>query len=1111
MKQLLFFVYFLFVSAEIHAQQPRLVFPTWHGNEVTNAQFSPDQKLILTVSYDRQVKIWSAYNGKLLQTLQVHQEEIITACFSPDSKRILTSSKDSTAKLWDIASSSLLQTFHGLPGSKSFAIFSPDGKYILTNSQQQFAILWDTFSGKQKQVLLYDGQTLSETAKFSGDGKFILITFEGGTCVWETSSQKEVQTLKIDGYQGLSDISSDGRLIITQLSSNYTQYIVWESATGNIQHRLDAGKGTRYPCLSFSPDNKTVMAVTNDTILTIWNLVSGKVLHKLSGFKNNIKSAAFSPDGQRVIAGGRNRVAKVWELSTGKLMNELLVNSGNIVKATFSPDGKKILLADVFEPSTIWNTKNGNNLFTLSGNTTVVTDAFLSPGGEHFYSNSYNTGWQKLETTSARQAPLSFNRTANFLGYSKDGTWLMYTDSLLHLVDPLSGITQYSFTWDINPKNYHFNKGGQWINLSQAGKDELSIGNFKKRFSLAGAANETITVSTTDIPNKKLLRFAGKELVDVWDISQFAFRINGKRHYFTDFVPIFSPDDKLLLTTSNEEEIILWDAITGNYIKTLTGHITWPVYHADFSLDGKKAVSGGHDRNIIVWDIAKGASFYKLKGHLDGVRSTYFSKDGSRIISSSNDGHIKLWDAEKRKELYSCLIIDSINFFQQIPLGYYQTTSVAAKFLHYVTKDLKVITFEQLDVKYNRPDKVLEAIGNTDTALINGYRRAWEKRIKKLGIDTTQFRDGYSVPEADFENRDAIEYEQKKGTLKLHIKGIDSTYKLDRFNIWVNESPLYGQRGVSVSRKNRNNLDTTITIGLSQGENRIETSITNVNGTESYRMPLYVKYTPATPKKQTIHYIGIGIDQFSDNNYNLQYSTKDIKDFAINLKKKYGEKVVIDTLLNSSVTKEKVKALKQKLLLSSIDDKVIVSYSGHGVLNKSYDYFLSTYKINFEKPEEYGLPYEELESLLDSIPARKKLLLIDACHSGEVDKEDIKLIESTAKINGIKKGFDPDEEKSNKVLGLQNSFELMQNLFVNVGKGTGATIISAAAGTQFALERNDLKNGVFTYCLLEALNKKSSIKISELKKTVGERVTELTKGAQKPTSRSEIIASDWEL
>lgn len=82
---------------------------------------------------------------------------------------------------------------------------------------------------------------------------------------------------------------------------------------------------------------------------------------------------------------------------------------------------------------------------------------------------------------------------------------------------------------------------------------------------------------------------------------------------------------------------------------------------------------------------------------------------------------------------------------------------------------------------------------------------------------------------------------------------------------------------------------------------------------------------------------------------------------------------------------------------------------------------------------------------------------------------------------------------------------------MNVGKSTGATIISAAAGTQFALERNDLKNGVFTYCILDAMNNYPTMKVSELKKTVGEQVEKITKGLQKPTSRNETIYSDWKV
>jgi len=82
---------------------------------------------------------------------------------------------------------------------------------------------------------------------------------------------------------------------------------------------------------------------------------------------------------------------------------------------------------------------------------------------------------------------------------------------------------------------------------------------------------------------------------------------------------------------------------------------------------------------------------------------------------------------------------------------------------------------------------------------------------------------------------------------------------------------------------------------------------------------------------------------------------------------------------------------------------------------------------------------------------------------------------------------------------------------VNVGRSTGATVISAAAGTQFALERGDLKNGVFSYSILELMKNKTTVTVSELKKYVNQRVTELTHGMQVPTSRNENKVMDWQV
>jgi hypothetical protein len=233
---------------------------------------------------------------------------------------------------------------------------------------------------------------------------------------------------------------------------------------------------------------------------------------------------------------------------------------------------------------------------------------------------------------------------------------------------------------------------------------------------------------------------------------------------------------------------------------------------------------------------------------------------------------------------------------------------------------------------------------------------------------------------------------------------------------------------------------------------------------------------------------------------------------ATAMQSRYKNNISIRKLLGKDFNQSNLDALKKELMKTDVNDKVIVCYSGHGLLSRDFDYFLSTYDVDFAEPEHKGLPYGSLEELLDGIPARKKLLLIDACHSGEVDKDDLTQMQRIQMdLDSTKKGGDAGIVVGNRKIGVQNSFELMQELFVNVGKTTGATVLSAASGTQFAYEKGDIENGVFTFSILEAFQENSKIKLSELRRKVSGRVIELTKGSQKPGFRNETIDFDWEL
>ncbi|MCX6334268.1 MAG: hypothetical protein NT092_08195, partial [Bacteroidia bacterium] len=171
---------------------------------------------------------------------------------------------------------------------------------------------------------------------------------------------------------------------------------------------------------------------------------------------------------------------------------------------------------------------------------------------------------------------------------------------------------------------------------------------------------------------------------------------------------------------------------------------------------------------------------------------------------------------------------------------------------------------------------------------------------------------------------------------------------------------------------------------------------------------------------------------------------------------------------------------------------------------------------------------DDMENLLDSIPARKKLLMVDACHSGEVDKENEtgllavnieKTDDITFRGNVREYNFRGVESSAAQSgASLDNSFELMQELFAGLDKGTGTTVISAAAGKGYALESDKWNNGVFTYSIINGLknraadkNNDKKITISELKDYSINQVVKLTGGKQKPTARRESIGLDWRI
>ncbi|MGK7902519.1 MAG: WD40 repeat domain-containing protein [Hormoscilla sp.] len=113
-----------------------------------------------------------------------------------------------------------------------------------------------------------------------------------------------------------------------------------------------------------------------------------------------------------------------------------------------------------------------------------------------------------------------------------------------------------------------------------------------------------------------------------------------------------SPDGQTIASGSSDNNIKIWQLLTGSLLLTLTGHAD-AVLAVAFSPDGLYLASGSKDKTVNIWHLETGSIWRSLSGHADAVDSVLFSPDMETISTGGWDDKIKIWHLETGELLHT--------------------------------------------------------------------------------------------------------------------------------------------------------------------------------------------------------------------------------------------------------------------------------------------------------------------------------------------------------------------------------------------------------------------------------------------------------------------------
>lgn len=319
-----------------------------------------------------------------------------------------------------------------------------------------------------------------------------------------------------------------------------------------------------------------------------------------------------------------------------------------------------------------------------------------------------------------------------------------------------------------------------------------------------------------------------------------------------------------------------------------------------------------------------------------------------------------------------------------------------------------------------------------------------------------------------------------------HEKGIT------RFEIKVNNQPVdsKGQRDIKIIPKEQKRIEFSERIPLREGKNELTIIAQEKEGLVAQK----TISVQMTKKREEVWAVVVGISKYR-NIPSLKYASRDAQEFYRYLVEvNQVPKDNIWLLLDEEATLDKLRStlgthLRRK---AGKDDLVMIYLAGHGGTEKDaasndgdgLEKYILPYNADPKDLYASAMPMSEIARIFQRISSDRLVFISDTCYSGASGGRTIPLLGTRANVSGA--------------------------FLERLSQGKGRVILTASDANEVSVEKDELKHGVFTYYLLEALRGKGDldgdgvVSVDEAYRYVSMKVPQATGQDQHPVKKGEM-------